>query len=377
MLRAEGRCVIDPQTTFCPNMACCARGQIGEGNIRIHSQKRARYRCTVCNKTFSARVGTLFFRRRTAEQTITQVVTLVSHGCPLPAIEVAFELQAQTVRAWVDAAGTQAEAFHHAEVVRPRDVVQVQADEIHVTTQAGVVWMALAMMVSTRLWLGGAVSAHRDRALIGRLVALVAACAQLGPLLFVSDGLVTYIDAVRKAFRTRQMGTGGRPRLIGWPDLAIAQVVKQYAGRAVTGTLHRLVQGSVEVFLTLLWSTPGCQVLNTAYIERLNGTFRSRLAVLGRRTRCSARREATVARGMYLVGTVYNFCSAHGSLRLEDGRMQTPAMAAGITNHVWTVGELLHHRVPPPQWQPPRRRGRRSKQLQGLIDRWCSDHRLA
>jgi transposase-like protein len=355
-------------------MDCPARGQIGKGNIGIHSQKRRRYACSACKTTFSARAGTLFFRRRTAEDTITQVVTLVSYGCPVPAIEVAFALQAQTVREWVEAAGVHTQAVHHAEVVQPRDLVQVQADEVHVKTQAGVLWMAMAMMVSTRLWLGGTVSAHRDRDLIGRLVAIVAACAAWGPLLFVSDGLVTYIDAVRKAFRTRQCGTGGRPRLIGWPDVAITQVVKQYAGRAVTGTLHRLVQGSVQVFLTLLWSTPGCQVLNTAFIERLNGTFRSRLAVLGRRTRCAARRAATVVQGMYLVGTVYNFCSPHASLRLEDGRAQTPAMAAGITDHIWTVSEVLHRRVAPSRWEPPRQRGRRSKALQALIDRWCPDH---
>ncbi|MEO7908323.1 MAG: hypothetical protein ABIV47_01610 [Roseiflexaceae bacterium] len=329
----------------------------------------------MCHTTFSQRAGTIFFRRRTDEQTITQVVTLVSHGCPVPAIEAAFDLQAQTVREWVDAAGTHAEAIHHAEVVQPRDLVQVQADEIHVKTQAGVLWMAMALMVSTRLWLGGAVSPQRDRHLIGYLVAMVAACAQSGPLLFVSDGLVTYIDAVRKAFRTRQTGTGGRPRLIGWPDLAIAQVVKQYAGRAVRGTIHRLVHGRVEVFLTLLWSTPGCQVLNTAFIERLNGTFRSRLAVLGRRTRCAARRATTVTRGMYLVGTVYNFCSVHCSLTLDTGDRQTPAMAAGITDHVWTVGELLWRRVPPLRWEPPRRRGRRSKAVQALVDRWCPLHR--
>jgi hypothetical protein len=225
--------------------------------------------------------------------------------------------------------------------------------------------------------LGGAVSPRRDRELITRLVTLVAACAQWGPLLFVTDGLSTYIDVVRKAFRTRQTGTGGRPRLLPWPDLAIAQVVKQYAGRAVTGTVHRLVHGSTCLFLTLLWSIPGCQVLNMAYIERLNGTFRSCLAVLGRRTRRSARNLATVARGMYLVGTVYNFCTTHDSLPNGDGRRQTPAMAAGITDHVWTVNELLHYRVPPPRWEPPRRRGRRSKMLQALIDRWCSDHRLA
>ena len=149
-------------------------------------------------------------------------------------------------------------------------------------------------------------------------------------------------------------GTGGRPRLIGWPDLVIAQVVKQYAGRAVSGTIHRLVHGSVRMFLTLLWSTPGCQVLNTAFIERVNGTFRSRLAVFGRRTRVLARRVATVEGGMYLVGTLYNFCCVHDSLRLADGREQTPAMASGITDHVWTIGELvdtaLHGALP----QPPR-----------------------
>jgi transposase-like protein len=355
-------------------MDCPARGQIGEGNIGIHSQKRQRYACSVCTTTFSARSGTIFFRRRTAEDTITRVVTLVSHGCPVPAIEGAFALQAQTVRAWVEAAGVHAEAMHHAEVVQPRNLVQVQADEIHVQTQAGVLWMAMAMMVSTRLWLGGTVSAHRDRDLIGRLVAIVAACAAWGPLRFVSDRLVTYSDAMRKAFRTRQSGTGGRPRLISWPDLVIAQVVKQYAGRAVTGSIDRLVHGSIQVFLTLLWSTPGCQVLNTAFIERLTGTFRSHLAVLGRRTRCAARRAATVAQGMYLVRTVYTFCNTHASLRLADGRAQTPAMAAGITDHIWTVHELLHRRVPPPRWEPPRQRGRRSKRLQALIDRWGSDH---
>ena len=305
------------------------------------------------------------------------MVTLVSHGCPVVAIEAAYGFQAQTVRDWVDGSGLHCEAVHQAEVVQQRDLGQVQADEIYVKTQAGVLWRAMAMMVSTRLWLGGAVSARRDADLIGRLVAMVAACASFGPLLFVTDGLKTYIDVVRKAFRTRQAGTGGRPRLISWPDLVIAQVVKQYAGRAMTGAIHRLVHGSVQMFLTLLWSTPGCEVLNTAFIERLNGTFRSRLAVLGRRTRCAARRAPTVARGMYLVGTVYNFCCEHSSLTTEAGRRQSPAMAAGLTDHIWTVGELLHYRVPPPRWEPPRRRGRRSQALQALIDRWCPHHRLA
>ncbi len=362
---------------FCPNLDCPARGQSGQDNIRGHGKARPRFKCQVCGKTFSARTGTIFFRRRTDEATMTCVVTLVGNGGPIPAIEAAFGFQAQTVREWVEAAGAHCEQVHQDQVVQPRDLQHVQADEIRLKTQAGVLWVAMALMVTTRLWLGGAVSPIRDRTLIQRLVAMVAACARFGPLLFVTDGLKTYIDVVRCTFRTRQTGTGGRPRLIGWPDLVIAQVVKQYAGRAVTGAIHRLGHGSVRMFLTLLWSTPGCQVLNTAFIERLNGTFRSRLAVFGRRTRVPAGRGTTVERGMYLVGTLYNFCCVHGSLRTADGQCRTPAMASGITDHVWTVSELLHYRVPPPRWEPPRRRGRRSHALQALIEQWCPHHRLA
>ncbi len=362
---------------FCPNMDCPARGQMGEGNIGGHGQRRPRFKCNVCGKTFSARAGTVFYRRRTDEATLTCVVTLVGNGCPIPAIEAAFGFQAQTVRDWVAAVGQHCEAVHQEQVVQPRALQQVQADEICLKTQSGILWIAMALMVSTRLWLGGVVSPKRDKELIARLVALVARCAACGPLLFVSDGLKTYIEVVRRAFRTAQRGRSGRPRLVGWPDLVIAQVVKQYAGRAVTGCVHRLVHGSAAQFLTLLWSTPGCEVLNTAFIERIGGTFRSRLAIFARRTRRPARRVATVEGGLYLVGTLYNFCCLHSSLRTADGQQRTPAMAAGITDHLWTVGELLHYRVAPPPWQPPRRRGRRSRALQALIDRWCPSHHLA
>src|SRR3712207_7126455 len=56
-------------------------------------------------------------------------------------------------------------------------------------TQCGIVWMAMAMMVSTRLWLGGVISTRRDQALITRLVQIIAACALVAPLLVVVDGL--------------------------------------------------------------------------------------------------------------------------------------------------------------------------------------------
>jgi hypothetical protein len=76
---------------------------------------------------------------------------------------------------------------------------------------------------------------------------------------------------------------------------------------------------------------------------------------------------------MYLIGTVYNFCTPHESLCVAGGK-QTPAMAAGITNHGWTIRELLAFHVPPPRWTPPKRRGRPSHALKRLMERWGRDH---
>ncbi|MCA1837588.1 MAG: hypothetical protein LC674_02065 [Actinobacteria bacterium] len=113
-------------------------------------------------------------------------------------------------------------------------------------------------------------------------------------------------------------------------------------------------------------------VLNTAYIERLNATFRARLAVLARRSRGAARCHTRLHAGMYLVGTVYNFCTYQASLSTVTSGPRTPAMAAGLARHLWSVTEMLQYRVPPPRWRPPKRRGRRSKALQQLIDRWAA-----
>jgi transposase-like protein len=363
---------MDPQEQWCPNLNCPARGHLDRGNIGIHSRKEQRYRSTVCNKTFGARTGTIFHRRRSDETLIILVITLVSWGCPIVAIEHAYGFQAQTVRDWLEAAGLHAEALHHDQVLQPRDLGQVQADEIRVKTQCGIVWMAMALMVSTRLWLGGVISTRRDQRLIARLVALIAACAVVAPLLVVVDGFRSYVDAVRLAFRTREhRGGRGAPRKVAWPDLCIGQVVKQYCGKRVVGVSRRVVQGSRRTIEHLVRAVPGCLVLNTAYIERLNGTFRARLAALARRTHHLVHRKEVLHSGMYLVGALYNFCTYHASLSLPSGQQRTPAMAAGLSDHCWSVEELLWHRVAPSRWSPPKRRGRRSKAMQKLIEQWA------
>jgi transposase-like protein len=365
---------MDPATTFCPRLACPARGQTGQGNIGIHSRKDKRFLCTACHKTFSATKGTAFYRLRTAAETVTLVVTLLAHGCPPQAIVVAFGFDERTVASWMARGGVQGQAVQEHLVEQPRDLGQVQADEIRVKKQGGIVWMALAMMISTRLWLAGEVSEHRDMPLIRRLIERVRRCAAPRPLLVCTDGLCSYIRAIRETFRDPVLtGQGGRPRLRPWRHVLIAQVVKRYERRRVVETERRIIDGTPARVETLRRRSQGGGVINTAYIERLNATFRARLASLTRRGRGLARRTLTLQHGMYLIGTVYNFCTPHESLCVAGGK-QTPAMAAGITNHCWTIRELLAFHVPPPRWTPPKRRGRPSHALKRLMERWGRDH---
>jgi transposase-like protein len=368
------RVVMDPTTTFCPNLACPARGQTGQGNIGIHSRKDKRLLCTACHKTFSATKGTALYRLRTAAETVTLVVTLLAHGCPPQAIVAAFGFDERTVARWMTRGGVQGQAVQQHLVEQPRDLGQVQADELRIKKQGGLVWMALALMVHTRLWLGGEVSEHRDMTLIRRLIERVRRCAAHRPLLFCTNGLSSYVRAIRETFRDpTPTGALGRPRLRSWRNVCIAQVVKRYVQRRVVDVERRIVDGTPARVETLRRRSQGDGVINTAYIERLNATFRERLASLTRRGRALARRTLTLQHGMYLIGTVYNFCTPHASL-VQAGSPTTPAMAAGITDHCWSVQELLSFPVPPPRWAPPKQRGRPSHALKRLIARWCGDH---
>ena len=198
-------------------------------------------------------------------------------------------------------------------------------------------------------------------------------CAARRPLLICTDGLVAYIRAIRETFRDPvHTGTGGRPRLRPWRNILIAQVVKRYERRRVVETDRRIVDGTPARVETLRSRSQGDGVINTAYIERLNATFRERLAPLARRCRALARQTLTLHEGMFLVGTVYNFCTPHESL--SHAQKTTPAMAAGITDHCWTMHELLSFHVPLSRWSPPKHRGRPSQAFKRLIKRWCGDH---
>jgi IS1 family transposase len=304
---------------------------------------------------------------RTPRDLVMIVVTLVAYGCPTQAIVHAYGLDERTVAAWRDRAGKHCQQVHEALVVQGHlDLQHVQIDEIRVKGYRMIAWMGMAIMVSTRLWLAGVVSRERDRTLADRVLHQVRACClPLRAILVCTDGWAAYPNSIMRAFREKVKKTVGRGRacLEIWPDLCIATVIKRVEKKRVVEITRKMTLGILEQANQLLQATRGGAVLNTAFIERFNGTMRERLASLTRKCRHAAHRIDALSTGMYLIGCTYNFCCPHHELSRSKhfGYPCTPAMASGFSDHVWNMQELLLYKVAPAAWVEPKRRGRPRK----------------
>jgi transposase-like protein len=326
-----------PELEVCPE---CGAGP--KGGIGVHSHKERRYKCHRCGKTFSDTYGTPLYGLKHPTWLVVIVLTLLAFGCPVPAIVAAFGLNERTVNDWQQKAGRHAQCVHTAVVCTGQlDLGQVQGDEFYVKTQCGSVWIATAMSVFSRLFLWGAVSIERNSALVTQVAEKVKTAADpQRPILWAVDGFTAWTSAILSVFRTPQhTGRPGRPRRLVWPELHIVQVIKRYAARRLTSVERRLVHGSQPAAQGLVCTTQvelGC--FNTAYIERLNATFGTWLPAATRRSRTPAARRSQLEAAFFWVATVYNFCHVHASLQA------TPAMAAGLTDTVWSIDQLLRFR---------------------------------
>ena len=188
--------------------------------------------------------------------------------------------------------------------------------------------------------------------------------------LFVTDGLKEYGTALlahfgswRQPERRRATGPKPQPRWMPLPTLLYAQVVKSYRHRRFVGVQHRVVFGTLER-VTQVLAACGWQI-NTAFVERLNLDLRQRVAAVGRRVNTLCKGEDSLGQQLVLFQSYHNFCLPHASLRVplaapeptngtgstKQWRPCTPAMAAGLTDRVWTLREVLLFRVP--LWPQP------------------------
>jgi IS1 family transposase len=175
------------------------------------------------------------------------------------------------------------------------------------------------------------------------------------PELFSSDQLDQYAKALLEVYGTwvqppRKPGPGRspNPRLVPPEDLLYVQVVKHYQRRRVVRVSQKVVFGDPERVQQVLDASTASRTINTSYVERNNGTIRHMDARCGRKTLCFSKCKENHERQLGLTLAYYHMCRPHKSLTRRCGRPTTPFMAAGLTDHVWPMGELLRFKVKEP-----------------------------
>jgi transposase-like protein len=336
---------MNPQAQLCPNPDCGARGK--DGKIGIHSQKEQRYRCKQCGHTFTETRQTALYRVKKPHALFVVVITLLAYGCPVQAIVAAYQLDERTVWAWLRRAGRHCQTFHEGQLsAHQLELGQIQADELKVKTYVDTLWMGLVMMVSTRLWLGGAVNKSRGKKLLTAVLECARQAGRGGDLLIAVDGFNIYLEVIPLIF-TRSWNWL-QACWQGWTQVAVVQTMKQKGGKR--GKIDRQIAWGETGFVRwMIRASQGHGWINSAYIERLNATFRARIACLVREGRSLIRQEQHLTCWMWLVGSVYNWCTYHEALALALPVSQrkrfwikrTPAIAAQLTDHCWSVAELM------------------------------------
>jgi len=313
-------------------------------------------------------------------------VGALAEGLGIHAVARVFEVDPNTVLAWLIEVGDHAAAFSQY-FLHDVHVDQVQLDELFALLSAvktGEVREAEAIQCLSRSphWVWGALDPVSkllltidvgERTLTmaqGVVHQVVQVLAPDCVPLFLTDGFKEYTMALLTHFghwvplpRRQATGPAPKPRWMPLPQLLYAQVVKQYRRRCLVGVHHRVVFGTLAGVKRVLAAT-GWQI-NTAFIERVNLSIRQHVAAVGRRVATICKGERGLRRQLTLYQVYYNFCLPHASLRLplpqpqptngtgstKRWRPRTSAMAAGLTDRVWTLREVLLFRVPP--WPQP------------------------
>jgi IS1 family transposase/transposase-like protein len=381
---------IDTQHHFCPDHECSYYGWTGRGNVRSNGHPGGKVwrqlECVSCHGYFQQTHGTPLHGQRVAPDLLVWAVGALAEGLGIRAVARVFEVDPNTVLAWLVEAADHLKVFSQ-HFLHNVQVTQVQLDELYAVLSAvktGEVsepeaiqglsrsphWVWVAIDPVTKLLLTLDVG-DRTLAMAQHLVhQVVHVLAPDCVPLFMTDGLKDYTMALLTHFgqwvqpsRLQTRGPVPKPRWMPLPQLLYAQVVKSYRRRRVVRVRHRVVFGTLAGVNRVL-ATTGWQI-NTAFIERVNLTIRQHVAAVGRRVITLCKSAEGVHHQLALYHTYYNFCLPHASLRVPLPRPLptngtgsakqwcpcTPAMAAELTDHVWSVREVLLFRVPP--WPQP------------------------
>ena len=317
---------------------------------------------------------------------IVRVLAGLAEGLGIRGTARVFEIDPNTVLSWLVEATEQLNAFS-AYFLTELQINQVQLDELYAVRSAvreGKVsaaeaverlsrspqWVWTAIDPESKLLLSvqvGERTLAMAQAVLHQIAQLVApGCVPL----FLRDGSPNYLSAIVSHFghwvqppRHQDKGSVPKPRWMPMPELLNAQVVKTVRRRRIVAVKHRVVLGT-QAAVDQVLAACGWQI-KTAFVERLNLRLRQRVAAMRRRSATSCKGTDGLGQHLALCQVYHNFVLPHASLRqalaapipthgtgsAKVWRLCTPAMAAGLTNHVWTLREVLLYRVPP--WPQP------------------------
>ena len=381
---------VDTSMHFCPHTDCDYRGWLGRNNLRANGHPSGspwrHLHCLGCNGYFLETHGTIFYGKQAAVELIVRVLACLAEGLGIRATARVFEVDPNTVLHWLVEAAEHLRAISRYFLCEVH-VTQLQLDELYAVlreVKAGELSddEAITRLERSPLWVWTAMDPESKLLLVidvGTRTLAMAQCVVhrvvrvLAPTcvpLCLPDGLKDYGTAFLSHFghwiqpeRRRDKGPLPKPRWMPLPHLLYAQVVKSYRRRRIVGVKYRVVFGTMERVQQVL-SACGRKI-NTAFVERLNLDIRQRVEAVGRRVNTLCQGEDGVRQQLVVYHTYYNFCLPHASLRqpllvpepthgsgsAKLWRPCTPAMAAGLTNHVWSLKEVLCYRVPP--WPQP------------------------
>jgi len=347
----------------CPNPDCDYHGNTDSTfHALVGAGKRGAdgiqwLQCQACGKRFSSRLDTALYRLHTPAAQVALTLLVIHLGLSIADAALLFHHSEVTLRLWLSRAGQHAQKVH-AHFFRNLSLGHVQLDELYTTlrNKAHDLWVWVAFDPVTKLLPALQLGPRTQDVAYALLHALSQVLAPGCLPAFTSDGLNLYFYAITAHFSQWLTDpTTGKPRWQVACELLYGQVKKMYRRRQLY-RVERLMRLGELAQLTQRLKTLGLSgTLNTAFVERLNLTLRHALAALSRRSWATAQLTGELLAQLESWRAYYHFCRPHLSLRLRldvpqrrRGKQtprryapRTPAMAAGLTDHVWTLDELL------------------------------------
>jgi transposase-like protein/IS1 family transposase len=309
------------------------------------------WECGACGSKHTARLGTPLYGLKTSSERVALATHLAMKGMSVADISEVMGHSPETIRRWLARDGAHSEKLHER-LFKGLVVVHIQVDELvtRVRRWAKRAWVWTAQDAQSKAWLawlvGGRAQADAHR-LVHRVKQVLAIdCVPV----FTSDGLRQYFYALTAHFG-QWIEQDGRRKAV-WqalPVLLYGQFRKVRVGRKLKQVYTKMLCGERSRLQAVLQEIGLSGQVQTAFVERLNLTLRHLVAALRRRTWALAYNVRTLRWRVALAAAYYNFCRTHHALRVPMGqgryRGRTPAMALGVTGHVWSVKEFITHPV--------------------------------